>query len=392
MTRRRVVAVVTDSIYPFHNGGKEIRYHEVLRRLARSADVQVYTMKWWTGARERSRDGVTYHAISRKVPLYTKGRRSLVQAAWFAAACLPLVTKPFDVIEADHIPYAPVYTLRLVTWLRRRRLVVTWHEVWGEEAWVAYLGPLGRLAWLVERGAMRLPDEIIAASAQTAERLAAELGARANIRVAPNGLDLELINRATPDPRRTDIVFVGRLLSHKGVSTLIEAVALLARRGDPRTCRVIGQGPELPSLRERARQLGVQHLVEFRDDVTEQSQLYSLLKAAEVFAFPSVREGFGIAVLEALACGLPVVTTNHPDNLARWLIDSEEKGIVCEPTAAAFAEAIERVRTGRPTALAGHWPEGAVLVQQERESPDLSVYDWDFVAGTVADALGVTHG
>src|SRR3954468_10601516 len=54
-----------------------------------------------------------------------------------------------------------------------------------------------------------------------------------------------------------------------------------------------------------------------RHDVDGREELYSLVKGAGAFVFPSEREGFGIAALEALACGVPAVTTAAPDNLAR---------------------------------------------------------------------------
>lgn len=393
MRARMRIAVVTDSIYPFHHGGKEIRYHELLRRLAVRADVHVYTMKWWPGPSVLRSDGVTYHAVSRQLPLYVNGRRSLVQAAWFAVGCVRLLGERFDVVEADHIPYAPVYVLRLVSWLKGKRLVVTWHEVWGNAAWTTYLGRLGPIAWLVEKGAMRLPDQIIAASAQTGERLAAILGSDAKIVVAPNGLDLQAIAEAPVSPDRADLVFVGRLLGHKGVDTLIDAVALLAERGRPVTCRVIGRGPELDALRARARARAVDHLVEFRDDIDGLGDLYSLLKAGRVFVFPSTREGFGIAVLEAIACGLPVITSDHPDNLARFLVTSPERGVVCAPTANAFADAVETMLPARTTAWATSSGSCAGTDHGAQGPPEeLGAYDWRAVTEVVATALGVPNG
>ena len=57
--RRPVIAMVTDAIYPYHRGGKEVRYHELARRLAQRAEVHVYTMHWWPGPGERTEGGVT---------------------------------------------------------------------------------------------------------------------------------------------------------------------------------------------------------------------------------------------------------------------------------------------------------------------------------------------
>lgn len=369
----RVVAIVSDAVHPYHRGGKELRYHELTRRLAARGEVHVYTMHWWDGPRVRREDGVTFHAISRLVPLYVEERRSLRQAAAFGLACLRMLRYDFDVLEADHIPFLQVLVLRLVTRIKRKRFVVTWHEVWGRAYWRQYLGRLGFAAWLVESLAMRLPDHIIAASPQTAERLRASLGDRIPLSIAPNGIDLDDVTAAHPDSAPADIVVVGRLMAHKRVDMLLEAVARLRERS-PVTLRVIGDGPERTALHDKASELGIAHAVEFRHDVREQKDVYGLIKAARVCVFPSAREGFGIAVLEALACGVPVITTSAPDNLARHLVQRSARGTICEPTAEALAVAVRTVLAGPGAGDPEPW---------------LREYSWDATAERIAEAFGL---
>ena len=172
-----------------------MRYFQLLGRLQRSFDVHVYTMHWWPErSRIRREQGIEYEAICPLLALYRGTRRSMFQAIVFAIACLRLVGRSFDVVEADHMPYLQLYTLRLVTKLRRRPLVVTWNEVWGPEYWRTYLGSVsGTLAWWIERTAMRLPDQILAVSQGTADRLMAYLGDTARIHLIPNAVDLEFI-------------------------------------------------------------------------------------------------------------------------------------------------------------------------------------------------------
>jgi glycosyltransferase involved in cell wall biosynthesis len=369
------VAMVSDAIYPYHRGGKEVRYYELTRRLADRADIHVYTMNWWQGPAVHHEDGVTFHAISRLFPLYVNDRRSLKQAVFFGLACLRMLRYDFDVLEADHIPFIQVFILRLVTWLKRKRFVVTWHEVWGRESWSEYLGRLGTVAWFIESVAMRLPDHIVAASAQTAERLRASVGSKPSVSVAPNGIDLAEVAQAHPDSAPADVAVVGRLMAHKRVDMLLESVALLRAEGIPVTCRVIGNGPERAALHETAARLGIADAVDFRHDVSEQKDVYGLLKAARVCVFPSAREGFGIGVLEALACGRPVITTSAPDNLAQHLVRRSYRGTVCEPSAAALADALK-------AALAE--PE-----TPEEEEPWLREYGWDAMADLVAEAFAI---
>lgn len=375
--RRRVVAMVSDAVHPYHRGGKEIRYHELSRRLAETADVHVYTMNWWAGPSRQRTGSVTYHALCRYRPLYSGERRSIRQAVFFALACAGLLVRRFDVIEADHMPYLQIPVLRFVAGIRRKRLVVTWHEVWGPRYWREYLGRVGVVAWLVEWIAMRLPHHIVAASPQTAERLKETLGPTARVSVAPNGIDLAAIRRARPVGEPVDIAAVGRLISHKRIDMLLDALALLRLDGCSVTCRVIGDGPERERLTEHARALGVADAVEFRSDVADQSELYGLLKSAKVFVAPSAREGFGIAVLEAIACGLPVVTTSAPDNLAQYIAAKSARSVICDADAESLADTLK--------GIVGSW-EGDISADQG-EDTWLEEYTWEATASEVMRAL-----
>jgi glycosyltransferase involved in cell wall biosynthesis len=336
-------------------------------------------MKWWDGPPTMHDGGVTFRATSRLYPMYSGERRSYREAVFFALSCLRLFRFHFDAIEADQFPTFHIFTLRLVTWVKRQRLTVTWHEVWDRKYWCEYLGLAGNFAWLIQWLAMRAPDHLIAASAETAIRLHEVLGEHASISVIPNGIDLDGIQNSHPNDKRVDLVTVGRLLPHKNVDMLLETVALLHAAGRPVTCLVIGDGPQRAALYERARELGIEHAVEFRHDVWEQKDVYSLIKAARVAVFATAREGFGIAVLEAIACGVSVVTTSAPDNLAQYLVARSAAGIVCAPSAQAIADSIQVLLTD---------PRGT---QDEPAAQEtwLNEHGWDFAADQVARALGI---
>ena len=369
------IALVTDAIGPFHQGGKEVRYHEISQRLSRGHSVVVYTMNWWGGERTWRNGDVMFRAISPCLSLYHGPRRSIRQAVVFALACLRLLGEDFDVIEADHMPYMPLFTLKLVSILRGRRLVATWHECWGREYWESYLGTAGRIGWWFEKLAMRLPDTIIAASPETQARLLADLPSSVTVILAPNGVDLELIRAIPAPPDASEIITVSRLLPHKRVDLLLDALAMLAGRGQRLTVTIVGSGPLLPSLQLKARQLGLEGLVRWRQDVATSGELYGLLKGAQVAIFPSEREGFGMAVLESLACGTPVITTSAPDNLARHLVEAAGGGTVCAPDAAELADAIAA------TLAEGGAPGGTA------DPRWLAQYDWNTISDTVAGVL-----
>jgi histidinol-phosphate phosphatase family protein len=287
----------------------------------------------------------------------------------------------FDVLDADHMPYFQLFILRAVAALKRKPFVVTWHEVWSRSYWFSYLGWPGLIGWLVEWLSMRMPTAIIAASPHTAERLNTALRGRTPITTVPNGIDVAEIRSVYPDADVRDLVVVGRLFDHKRVGMLLDAVALLHARGVAVTCRIVGDGPERNALHQQARRLGVDQDVTFHHDVAEPKDVYALLKASRIFISPSAREGFGIAVLEALACGVAVVTTSAPDNLAQHLVARSARGVICEPSADGIATAVQQLLT----------EPGRLSPEEFDGDPWLEDYDWDLMAERVAEVYLREH-
>ncbi len=126
-----------------------------------------------------------------------------------------------------------------------------------------------------------------------------------------------------------------RLLPQKGIAYLIDAM-----KGLDTTLIVFGRGPLKEELAKRARQKGVD--LRFITERITDEELASLYNNADCFVLPSLYEPLGIAILEAMACGLPVVTTRAGGNAE--LVDTGKGGFVV-PTRNAFAlkEAIERI-------------------------------------------------
>ncbi len=124
---------------------------------------------------------------------------------------------------------------------------------------------------------------------------------------------------------------------------LLGALKELRERSDRRvSCAIVGEGPEKPQLDLLVHQLGLCTDVEFLGRLESQESVFALIKSATVFALPTTREGFGIAVAEALACGTQVVTTAHDDNQARHLIEDGVTGYLCDPTVGSLADTLEK--------------------------------------------------
>jgi glycosyltransferase involved in cell wall biosynthesis len=359
------IALVSDVAYPYIKGGAEKRFHELSMRLKEDGEVHFYCVKWWDGPRVIKKDGITYHGVCRPRRLYTGGRRSIVEALAFGAAlALPLLRERFDVIDCNQHPYFSIFSCKLASMLRGGRLFVTWHEAWGDY-WYEYMGHAGFFGKLVERLALALSDRIIAVSYGTAsslERLGADKG---RISIVPNGISLKTVEAVPASLEQYDVAFAGRLIRDKHVDILLRACSL-ASAEMPLKVIIIGDGPERTSLEALASTLSIKGRVAFTGHVDDE-KLLSLIKSSRLFVLPSTREGFSIITLEALACGVPVITVNGEKNAARELIEDGVNGMVVGLSEEDIGKAILRVLRDEPGRRR----------MASRCQASVAQYDWD---------------
>jgi len=334
------IAFVYDAVYPYVKGGAEKRYWELAKRLSKKHEVHIYGMKFWNGDDIIKRGGVYFHGVCEPVNLYTKGgRRSIWQAVYFALRLFPVLMKEkFDVIDCGNFPFFHCFTTYLVSSIKKTPLIVTWHEYWGGY-WYEYLGALGFFGSIVERLATKIGDKVIAVSRLTENKLEENGVDSSRMIVIPNGIDMDLIKRIKPSKKGYDVLFVGRLIKDKNVDILVKAVAKTSNI----RCGIIGKGPEEESLKKMAYDLGLSKRIDFLGFLESDREVYSYMKSSKVLALPSTREGFGIAALEANACGIPVVTTRHENNAVLELIKEGVNGFVIEGDADSYSKKFEEV-------------------------------------------------
>jgi len=334
------IAFVYDVIYPYVKGGVEKRIRELAIRLsARGHDVHIIGMKYWEGPDTIKKDGVTLHGICPAQPLYADGRRTIGEALYFSYRLIPfLVREEFDIIDCQQFPYFPCFPVKLASVMKKKPFVITWHEVWGDY-WYEYLGWKGVFGKTTERLVAGLTSDTIAVSGSTAKKLR-RFNVVGEVSIIPNGIDCRHLNSLIPGTVSSDLIFVGRLIKEKHVDVLVRAFAKLLPDNPDLTLLILGDGPERESIRSLIRDLVLDDRVIFKPFVDSHDEVISLMKASHVCVIPSTREGFGIAALEALACGLPVVTVDHPDNAIRELI-TEETGFLSSLSFEDLAEKIQ---------------------------------------------------
>jgi len=336
------IALVYDAVYPYIKGGGEKRYFEIGKNLAgRGHEVHFYGMKLWKGENFHKQDDMYYHGICREMSLYNKnGKRSMKEAVLFGLHCLKLVKEDFDIMDCSSFPYFSLFSCKIASMFRRKPLVATWHEVWGRDYWREYLGPAGFFGYLIEKLAVLMPDKIISVSDYTTKLLKDRLKSRKPIYTIYNGIDLSSILSIPAADKKSDIVSAGRLVKHKNIDRLIRALDIVRDKKPDVKCMIIGDGPERKNLEKLVGELGLESNVEFTGFLKDQKSVYSHIKASKVFVLPSEREGFGIVVIEANACGIPVIAVEHENNAAVNLIENDVNGILCRSDEKEIANAI----------------------------------------------------
>ncbi len=210
-------------------------------------------------------------------------------------------------------------------------------------------------AWLEGRH-VRRADRILASSRHSAGQIAAAYGVDpARIAVVPEPIDLarwrKAFDSAEPLPKdHRSILCVAHLYPRKDVSTLLDAMTHLPADV---VLRVVGIGPELARLQQRARDLALGGRVEFLRHVPF-ARLASEYKRADVFCLPSRQEGFGIVFLEAMAAELPIVASRAAavpevvaDGECGVLVPPQDSGALAAALAAILKNPQERLRLGQ---------------------------------------------
>jgi glycosyltransferase involved in cell wall biosynthesis len=162
-----------------------------------------------------------------------------------------------------------------------------------------------------------------------------------------NGLDLAEFGRADFSSTPALIIAVGRLIPKKGFGDLIRACGLLAERGKSFRCEIIGEGPLENELRAQIDELCLQNNVVLAG-AKPQTKLRRRLAAATVFVLPSVIDPDGgmdnlpTVIMEAMATGLPVVSTNI-GGIPEMVVESETGFLVQPGNVPAMADAIDKL-------------------------------------------------
>lgn len=337
------IAFIYDAAYPWVKGGAERRIYELSTRLVnRGHEVHWYSLAWWWDEKKEmdiEMEGIKLHGVSKPKPLYSEDRRSIKEAIFFSLHLIkPLMREKFDVVDCQGFPFFSSFVSKFHQATGRSEMVITLHEVWGDY-WYEYLGRPGIFGKLVERSMLALTDRFITVSQKTERDLQA-IKKTDKSHLVPNGIDLNQIMDVKQTDTSVDLLFAGRLIKEKKVDLLIRSLPRLLETCPDIKCMVVGDGPEKSRLEGLCRELELTNTVEFAGFMEGYNELISVMKSSKALVLPSEREGFGMVVVEANACGIPVVVVDYPMNAAKDLVQEGENGYISKPDPEDLAQTI----------------------------------------------------
>jgi glycosyltransferase involved in cell wall biosynthesis len=294
--------------------------------------VTVFCARHPGAPREQVRDGVRYVRAGGRTTVYLHAALALLTGR---------LGRPDVVVDVQNgVPFcSPLVT--------RRPVVNVVHHVHREQ-WPVVFGPVvARIGWFLEsqvapRVYRRCRYVVVS---EVTRREVAELGVDdARMQVVHNGADTALPPLGGREP--TPLVCVlGRLVPHKRVELAMEAVAALREELPGLRLAVLGQGWWQPELERAAAALGVDDVVDLHGYVEEDVK-HDVLGRAWVLAQPSLKEGWGLSVIEAASHGTPTVAFAEAGGLAESVRDGET-GLLVHSTE-EFTGALRRLLTDEP--------------------------------------------
>jgi glycosyltransferase involved in cell wall biosynthesis len=214
--------------------------------------------------------------------------------------------------------------------------------------------PTGPMGWLLRpyqrtvlRYTLRHAQAVLVPTPDYAQIVTRSYGVEpSRIQVLPNGTTFAVATepRRAPD-RSWRLISVGRLNQQKDHALLIRACAELRRRAPELswTLDIFGGGEEAPRLAAMIRQLDLADAVRLRGDGFTPEQMQDRYDGADLFVLATRKESFGIVYVEAMARGLPIVTTDVPGT--RNVVRHEGNGLLAARSAESLATAMHHLMT-----------------------------------------------
>lgn len=312
------------------SGGAEVHLHEIARRLAsKDHEIVLVTSKFEDCKEIETIEGVQVIRIENKWIFN-------LTAFWYYLSNLR--NEEFDLIVED-ISKVPLYTPLYI----RKPLIGIIHHIHGKTLFKELSFLKACYVYLSEKLIPFIYKKIpfITVSKSTKKELAQMNIPKENIRIIPNGVNHNLCKYGSEAENPT-IVYFGRVKKYKRIGHLLKAFKLLEKTMDDVRLIIAGKGDANSRLKELAEQMNIENIKIYGK--TSNKEKIELLQKGWVFVTPSMKEGWGITVIEANACGTPCIAYSVP-GLRDSIIDGETGFLVEDRNIQELAKTIGKVLT-----------------------------------------------
>lgn len=288
-------------------GGVEARCFNIAKRLATKNEITIIT-SWKKGQERKHKLGKINILRVGKNHQYTNEGSFLSRLQFSIAAYKTAKKLKADIVEGyNFISYLPAYYAGKKV---NAKKIATYHEVWQGE-WIKNKGAIGILGEIWEKWVLSLKwDKIISVSEFTAKKLIKQNISRKKISVIYNGINLKDYNSEEKKYKDPTIVSISRLTPKKRVDDLIKAIYLVKKQIPNIKLIIIGKGNELDNLKKLVSKYKLKDNVYFTGYVGNYSDVIKILKKSHIFCLPSILEGFGIVLAEAMAAQTPYICSD----------------------------------------------------------------------------------
>jgi len=284
-------------------GGAEVHLHQIFSRVARRGhEVTLFCSRFPGAPSEEVIDGIR---------ILRRGGRNLFNytVVWYYLTRFR--KERFDVVidDMNKIPFfTPLYV--------RRPLAIIIHHLFGRSIFLEASWPTAMYVHLAERfgiaAARRKNTPILAVSTSTRNEVLSEGIAEDVIDIVYNCVDHDIHKRGSGPKSPTPLIgYFGRLKKYKSVDHLLQAFSRISKEHPDVQLVVNGDGDDRPRLQALANELGIEHAVRFTGYVSEEEKV-RLLQHMWFLVNTSSKEGWGLTVIEANACGTAVIASDVP--------------------------------------------------------------------------------
>ena len=314
------VVMTAIRVYPFHKyGGAEIYIYNLAKYLVREGiEVKMFTSKPEQGVENVVYDGIKYEFVSPHVP--TDVKRSLISYHFFNInLARKLCKEDFDILHS--------FGMTAHNYLKKRKkiskVIVEPFGLYGTHEVKQNFAKKYLRKLLIEKPleyCVKNADAIAVEGNIQAKEISEKFEVSEDKFIyIPDGVEIEFIEESIKKSELSrealgigdaDIILVNvnRLVKNKGVIYLIDALGILNKCLDVRLI-LIGSGPEENRIKMRLKELGIEQKVLHFKNVPDKKK-FQLISLADISVTPTLFEGLPIVILEAMACGKPVIASN----------------------------------------------------------------------------------